>query len=95
MTMSRQIKKYIKTRCEKEKSNFKAEKINQEVYKRKNSFHIKIKKFFLKLHGFVQQRAVFGPLIRREKLADCRKCGGKYRQAADIESDLKNIKSIK
>lgn len=93
MTMSRQIKKYIKTRCEKEKSNFKAEKINQEVKKRKNSFHIK--KVFLKLHGFVQQRAVFGPLIRREKLADCRKCGGKYRQAADIESDLKNIKSIK
>ena len=93
MTMSRQIKKYIKTRCEKEKSNFKAEKINQKVKKRKNSFHIK--KVFLKLHGFVQQRAVFGPLIRREKLADCRKCGGKYRQAADIESDLKNIKSIK
>lgn len=93
MTMSRQIKKYIKTRCEKEKANFKAEKINQEVKKRKNSFHIK--KVFLKLHGFVQQKAVFGPLIRREKLADCRKCGGKYRQAADIESDLKNIKSIK
>ena len=44
--MSRQIKKYIKTRCEKEKSNFKAEKINQEVKKGKNSFHIKIKKFF-------------------------------------------------